>query len=99
MQKKPCKRETSVFSFKLISYLSYFVFDLNLVIAKVNGHFWRCMLKHTTRQVRYYKSQSYNAFFISDVCYRSLCVIPFKTDMVKSREHLEEPLLTGCLVE
>ena len=37
------------------------------------------MLKHTKRQVRYYKSQLYNAFVISDVCNRgSLCVIPFK---------------------
>ena len=57
------------------------------------------MLKHTKRQVRYYKSQLYNAFVTSDVCYRSLCVIPFKTDMAKSQEHLEKPLLTGCLVE
>ena len=36
------------------------------------------MLQHTKRQVRYYKSQLYNAFVISDVCNRSLCVIPFK---------------------
>ena len=57
------------------------------------------MLKHTKRQVRYYKSQLYNAFVISDVCYRSLCVISFKADMAKSQEHLEKPLLTGCLVE
>ena len=57
------------------------------------------MLKHTTRQVRYYKSQLYNAFVISDVCYRSLCVTPFKTDVAKSQEHLEKPQLIGCLVE
>ena len=31
-------------------------------------------MKHTKRQVRYYKSQLYNAFVISDVCNRSLCV-------------------------
>ena len=42
------------------------------------------MLKHTKRQVRYYKSQLYNAFVISDVCNRSLCVIPFITGQ-KSR--------------
>ena len=42
-------------------------------------NFSRCMLKHTKRQVRYYKSQLYNAFVIFDVCNRSftLCVIPF----------------------
>ena len=57
------------------------------------------MLKHTTRQVRYYKSQLYNAFVISDVCYRSLCVTPFKTDVAKSQEHLEKPQLTGCLMD
>ena len=34
------------------------------------------MLKHTKRQVRYYNSQLYNAFVISDVCYPSLCFIP-----------------------
>ena len=32
------------------------------------------MLKHTKRQVRYYKSQLYNAFVISDVCKHSLAV-------------------------
>ena len=36
------------------------------------------MLQHTKRHVRCYKSQLYNAFFISDVCICSLCVIPFK---------------------
>ena len=46
------------------------------------------MLKHTKRQVRYYKSQLYNAFVIPDVCNRSLCVIPFKTEMAKNQEHL-----------
>ena len=46
------------------------------------------MLKHTKRQVRYYKSQLYNAFVISDVCNRSLCVIPFKTGMAKNQEDL-----------
>ena len=35
------------------------------------------MLKETKRQVRYYRSQLCNAFVISDVCNRSLCVIPF----------------------
>ena len=33
------------------------------------------MLKHTKRQVRYYKSQLYKAFVISDVCNHSLCII------------------------
>ena len=32
--------------------------------------------RHTKRQIRYYKSQLYKAFVISDVCNRSLCVIP-----------------------
>ena len=50
---------------------------LNLVTTRVNGHFWRCMLKHARRQLRYFKSQLYNAFVISDVCNRSLCVINF----------------------
>ena len=36
------------------------------------------MLQHTKRHVRYYKSQLYNVFVISDVCICSLCVIPFK---------------------
>ena len=62
-----------VFSFTLISYISY-TLDLNLITTPVNGHFWRCMLKHTKRQVRYYKSQLYNAFVISDVCKHSLSV-------------------------
>ena len=44
------------------------------------------MLKHTKHQVRYYKSQLYNAFVISDVRNRSLCVIPFKTEMAKNQE-------------
>ena len=35
------------------------------------------MLKHARRQLRYFKSQLYNAFVISDVCNRSLCVINF----------------------
>ena len=35
----------------------------------------------------------------SDVCYRSLCVTPFKTDVAKSQEHLEKPQLTGCLMD
>ena len=43
-------------------------FDVNLVTIHVKGHFWRCMLEHTKRQVWYYKSQLYNAFVISDVC-------------------------------
>ena len=46
------------------------------------------MLKHTKRHFRYYKSQLYNAFVISDVCNRSLCVIPSKTEMAKNQEHL-----------
>ena len=46
------------------------------------------MLQHTKRQVRYCKSQLYNAFVISDVCNPSLCVIPFKTEMAKNQEHL-----------
>ena len=46
-------------------------------IRTTNGHLWRCMLKHTKRQDRYYKSQLYNAFVISDFCNRSLCVIFF----------------------
>ena len=46
------------------------------------------MLKHTKRQFRYYKSQLYNSFVISDVCKRSLCVIPFKTEMAKNQKHL-----------
>ena len=62
-----------VSSFTLISYISY-TLDLNLITTPVNGHFWRCMLKHTKRQVRYYKSQLYNAFVISDVCKHSLSV-------------------------
>ena len=45
------------------------------------------MLKHTKRQVRYYKSQLYSAFGIFDVCNRSLYVIPFKTEMAKNQEH------------
>ena len=44
------------------------------------------MLKHTKHQVRYYKSQLCNAFVISDVRNRSLCVIPFKTEMAKNQE-------------
>ena len=32
--------------------------------------------RHTKRQIRYCKSQLYKAFVISDVCNRSLCVIP-----------------------
>ena len=43
----------------------------------------RGMLKHTKRQ-----SQLYNAFVISDVCKRSLCVIPFKTEIAKNQKHL-----------
>ena len=62
-----------VSSFTLTSYISY-TLDLNLITTPVNGHFWRCMLKHTKRQVRYYKSQLYNAFVISDVCKHSLSV-------------------------
>ena len=50
------------------------------------------MLKHTKRQVRYYKSQLYNAFVISDVCNRSLCVIPFKTEMAKDQEDLRHEI-------
>ena len=50
------------------------------------------MLKHTKRQVRYYESQLYNAFVISDVCNRSLCVIPFKTDMAKNQEDLRHEI-------
>ena len=46
------------------------------------------MLKHTKRQFRYYKSQLYNAFVISNVCKRSLRVIPFKTEMAKNQKHL-----------
>ena len=46
------------------------------------------MWKHTKRQLQYYKSQLYNAFVISDVCNRSLCVIPFKTETAKNQEHL-----------
>ena len=34
------------------------------------------------------RSQLYNAFVISDVCNRSLCVIQFKTEMAKNQEHL-----------
>ena len=45
------------------------------------------MLKHTQRKVRYYKSLSYNAFVISDVWNRSLCVIPFITGQ-KPRAYL-----------
>ena len=41
------------------------------------------MLKLTKCQLRYYKSQLYNAFVISDGCNRSFCVIPFKTEMAK----------------
>ena len=59
-----------VFSFTLISYISY-TLDLNLITTHVNGHSWRCMLKHTKRQVRYYKSQLYNACVISDFCNHS----------------------------
>ena len=44
------------------------------------------MLKHTKRQVRYYESQLYTAFVISDVCNRSLCVIPFKTEMARKNQ-------------
>ena len=41
------------------------------------------------RQVRYYKSQFiYNVFVISHVCNRSMCVIPFKTEMAKNQEQL-----------
>ena len=47
------------------------------------------MLKHTKPQVRYCKSQLYNAFVISDVCNRSLCVIPFKTEMAKNQGHFD----------
>jgi len=53
------------------------------------------MLKHIKREVRYYKSQLYNAFVISDLCNRSLCVIPFKTEMAKNQEHLKITLLSG----
>ena len=67
-----------VSDFPLASYLSYLVFlNLNLVNTHANGHFRRYMLKHTKHQVRYYKSQLYNVFVISDVCNRSLCVIPY----------------------
>ena len=45
----------------------------------------RKRLKHTKRQVRKVRiSQIYNAFVISDVCNRSLYVIPFKTAMAKN---------------
>ena len=55
-------------------------------------------LKHAKRQVRYYKSQLYNAFVISDVCNRSLCVIPFKTEMAKNQEHLgKRSCVTDCI--
>ena len=53
----------------------------------------------TKRQVRYYKSQLYNAFLISDVCNRSLCVIPFKTKMAKNQEHLRPLLLRNFTKE
>ena len=47
------------------------------------------MWKHTKGQLQYYyKSQLYNAFVISDVCNRSWCVIPFKTETAKNQEHL-----------
>ena len=42
---------------------------------------------------------SYTMRLSSDVCYRSLCVTPFKTDVAKSQEHLEKPQLTGCLMD
>ena len=46
------------------------------VTTPVNGHFRRCMLKHTKRQVRYIKvSYTMRLLFLM----RSLCVIPFKT--------------------
>ena len=35
----------------------------------------------------FYKSQLYKVFVISDVCNRSLYVIPFKTEMAKNQEH------------
>ena len=44
------------------------------------------MLKHTKSQARYYKSQLNNAL-VSDVCHRSLCVIPFKTETAKNQEN------------
>ena len=43
----------------------------------------RCMLRHTKRQF-----QLYNAFVISDVCKRSLCVVRFKTEMAKNQKRL-----------
>ena len=46
------------------------------------------MMKHTKRQVRYYKSRLYHAFVISDVCNRSLRVVPFKTEIARNQEHL-----------
>ena len=77
---------------ELVTCPTLFFFNLNLVATLVNGHFKRCMLKHTKRQVRYYKSQLYNAFVISDVCNSSLCVIPFKTKMAKNQEHFRRKL-------
>ena len=49
------------------------------VTTPVNGHFRRCMLKHTKRQVRYIKvSYTMRLLFLMLVT-AVLCVIPFKT--------------------
>ena len=50
----------------------------------------KAMLKHTKRQVRYYKSQLNNAFVISDLCNRSLCVLPFKTFLIRKNTETVE---------
>ena len=41
--------------------------------------------------------QLYNAFIISDVCNRSLCVIPFETEMAKNQEHFD-PVVAGTKI-
>ena len=56
------------------------------------------MLKHTKRQVRYYKSQLYSAFVLSNVFNRSLRVIPIKTEMAKNQEHLQKQSNTTMVV-
>ena len=62
--------------FSYLLHLFVFFLHVNQLLILVWFFF---MLKDTQRKVRYYKSLSYNAFVISDVWNRSLCVIPFIT--------------------
>ena len=64
-KKKKCEGHTLQTLNPQLKYIFKLVFCINC-------HFWRCMQKHTRRQVKVnFKEDA----FISDVCHRCLCVI------------------------